>query len=120
MKANMHLTQFTEREKLIEWAQKIKQIAEDCADKVSTARIEQEILDLQTGRFMLAVLGKVKRGKSTFCNAYLGRQNDKVAPVDKLPASSVISKFHWSEQEAVKVIFRDGRAESVDFQRIAD
>ena len=120
MKGQTELTHFQERQNLIEWASKIQRLARTRSDAISADAIQHEIEELQSGRFMLAVLGKVKRGKSTFCNAYLGRQNDLVAPVDKLPSSSVISKFIWSEREEVTVAFRNGQVETTDYKHIAD
>jgi GTPase SAR1 family protein len=56
----------------------------------------------------LAVLGKAKRGKSTLINALLGRKDDTLAPIDKLPASSAITRFRYGNEKAA-VAFRDGR-----------
>ena len=120
MKEQIELTHFHERQNLIQWATKIKRVAEARSDTSSAAAIQHEIEELQSGRFVLTVLGKVKRGKSTFCNAYLGRQNDLVAPVDKLPSSSVISKFIWSNQEQVTVNLRDGQTTVTDYHHIID
>ena len=80
----MELTHFRERQQLIDWAKKIERIASQRCDTISVRTIQNQVEELESGRFMLAVLGKVKRGKSTFCNAYLGRQNDLVAPVEKM------------------------------------
>jgi len=116
----MEITHIRERQKLIEWATKIKRLSDERGDTSSSVMIQHEIEELRSGRFMLAVLGKVKRGKSTFCNAFLGRQNDLVAPVDKLPASSVISKFKRSANEEAKVHFQNGKTETTDFRHIVD
>lgn len=99
---------------------KLKNIADERNDLGAAKEIQQEIDELKSGRFMLVVMGKVKRGKSTFCNAFLGRQNDQVAPVDKFPASCVISKFFWNKNEDVKVNFRDGRVEASCYSQIID
>ena len=116
----MEITHLRERQKLIEWATKIKHLSDERGDTSSSVMIQHEIEELKSGRFMLAVLGKVKRGKSTFCNAFLGRQDNLVAPVDKLPASSVISKFKWSANEEAKVHFQNGKTETTDFRHIVD
>jgi GTPase Era involved in 16S rRNA processing len=105
---------------LISWASRLQKIAAERNDLGAVKEIQQEIDELKSGHFMLVVMGKVKRGKSTFCNAFLGRQNDQVAPVDKMPASCVISKFRRNENEDVKVIFRDGRVESSSYGHIVD
>ena len=66
------------------------------------------------------MLGKAKRGKSTLINALLGRGDDTLAPIDKLPASSAISRFAWAENELAEVTFRDGRKESIPVGRIRE
>ncbi|MGE4102053.1 MAG: dynamin family protein [Pirellulales bacterium] len=73
---------------------------------------------LQSERFVITVLGKAKRGKSTLLNALLGRSDDLVAPIDKLPASSAISKFHWADRDEASVSFRDGRQVPIGFGEI--
>ena len=98
----------------------MKTIAERRADPATAQAIAAEIQDFSSGRFMLAVVGKVKRGKSTFCNAFLGRRDDTLAPINKQPATSVISKFIHGENETCLVHFRDGRSEIVDHGRIKD
>ena len=116
----MQLTRFDEREKMIKWAEELLAIAQKRGDQFSAGRIQDEIEDFKSGRFMLVVLGKVKRGKSTLCNAFLGRRDDLIAPVDKLPASSVISKFIQDEKEWVRILYRDGRTEITDYRHVRD
>jgi len=116
----MQVTRFDERQQLLEWAAKLKAIAEKRSDQFAASAIQREIDDLISGRFMLVVLGKVKRGKSTLCNAFLGRHDDLIAPVDKLPASSVISKFIHDEKEWVRILYQDGRTEITDYRHVRD
>ena len=116
----MQVTRFDERYQLSEWAEKLKSIAEKRSDQFAVSALQREIDELKSGRFMLVVLGKVKRGKSTLCNAFLGRHDDLIAPVDKLPASSVISKFIHDEKEWVRILYRDGRTEKTDYRHVRD
>jgi GTPase Era involved in 16S rRNA processing len=105
---------------LINWAIRLKTVAEGRKDLVAAKSIQKEVQELESGRFMLVVMGKVKRGKSTFCNAFLGRKDDQVAPVAMLPASCVISKFFWQETEGVKVNYCDGTVRDSSYEKIAD
>lgn len=116
----MQVTRFDERYQLSEWAEKLKSIAEKRSDQFAVSALQREIDELKSGRFMLVVLGKVKRGKSTLCNAFLGRHDDLIAPIDKLPASSVISKFIHDEKEWVRILYRDGRTEITDYRHVRD
>jgi GTPase Era involved in 16S rRNA processing len=116
----MLITSYQKRLELVAWAEGIIKIAEQRGDKVAAQQIRKEIDDYLSGRFMLAVLGKVKRGKSTFCNAFLGRTDDLLAPVNRQPATSVFSKFFWGETESCNVYFRDGHCEAIPNQCIKD
>src|SRR5437867_872781 len=105
----MDITGIQSRRSLIQWAERLQELLRSRADAYAVEGIAQAITQLQSERFMLAVLGKAKRGKSTLINALLGRRDDLVAPIDKLPASSAISRFAWAEREGATVLFRDGR-----------
>ncbi|GAB4135812.1 MAG: hypothetical protein Kow0040_21400 [Thermogutta sp.] len=109
-----------ERQNLVDWSRRIVSTLGDKADATVVQAIEQAEAALWADRFCLAVMGKAKRGKSTLINAILGRTDDLVAPVDKLPASSAISRIRWAERENAVVVFRDGRREPISFSRIRE
>ena len=68
-----------------------EQILQYLADCVSQAReldmplianqLEQCVLDIRTLRFNIAVVGDIKRGKSTLLNVLLGQDSDQLSPV---------------------------------------
>lgn len=72
---------------------------------------------LEQNRFTVAVVGEFKRGKSTFINALLGAD---ALPTDVLPCSATLNRVTYGLKEAVTVEFRDGRSETVPFERLAD
>ena len=114
----MNITGYDQQSKLLEWAERLAASIEP--DDVDTAQSIRAAIDqYRKHRFLLAVLGKAKRGKSTLVNAFLGRADDLVAPIDRLPASSTITKFSWARQEAACVRFRD-RSEAITFDKIRD
>lgn len=90
------------------------------SDRYCEQELAQALEQFRQEPVSIAVLGRVKRGKSTLINALLGRADDAVAPIDRLPASSAISRFRWSETESAVVHFRDGRKESIPFARIRE
>jgi GTPase SAR1 family protein len=102
------------------WAKDLQELLKQQSDGSAAKRIGLAIDQLKTERFQIAVLGKAKRGKSTLINALLGRHDDTLAPIDKLPASSAISRFEWAENERAVVTFRDGRKEQVRPERIRE
>jgi len=64
-------------------------------DSAVAKSVDEAIAKLKEDQFRITVLGKAKRGKSTLINAWLGRNDDVVAPIDKLPATSVITEIAW-------------------------
>lgn len=61
-------------------------------------------------KFLLAFVGEVKSGKSTFINALLG---EAILPYDALQATSEIIEIYKSEKKEVRVAFANGE-ERVD------
>lgn len=116
----MKITGHESRDALVAWAREVQELARQRGDPTTERLVDGEIEELRGGRFNLVIMGKVKRGKSTLCNALLGRTDDLVAPVDVLPASSVITLFMQSAQPGVRVLYRDGRVEETDYARIGD
>src|SRR4051812_34530579 len=61
---------------------------------------------LETGRFLVGVLGVAKAGKSTLLNALAG---DDVSPIDVLVTTGVLHFVGWSEQPQCTVVSLSGR-----------
>lgn len=116
----MDITSASERRELVDWAREVSSTLGERRDEASVRAVGQAIDELLADRFCLALMGKAKRGKSTLLNAILGRRDDLVAPVDKLPASSAISRFRWADRERATVVFRDGRREQIGFDRVRE
>ena len=116
----MGITSASQRRELVDWAKQVLSTLGERRDEAAVQGVDQAIDGLLSDRFCLVVLGKAKRGKSTLLNAILGRRDDVVAPVDKLPASSAISRFKWADTERATVVFRDRRREQIGFDRIRE
>ncbi len=109
------------RQSIIDWALAAQRSLIEDHQAKSAQTVSEAIRRYQENCFRIAVIGKVKRGKSTLINALLGRSDDLVAPVDKLPTSSAVSEFIRADQELATVHFREsGRKENIPFARIAD
>ncbi len=104
---------------LLGWADDLSSVmhARGRADLVNQICEAQN--QLRTNKFTLAVIGKAKRGKSTLINALLGRSDDQVAPIDKLPASSAITRFRNGIEKAT-VLYQDQRIEEITYARIRE
>lgn len=85
-------------------------LAETGADTAS--RVLYELAsDLDRVNYTVAVIGFMKRGKSTLVNALMRRPNDDIAPIGSLPCSSVITQYvdrrSPEEPERARVYFQD-------------
>jgi len=77
----------------------------------------RRLLDrLRAGRFVVAVVGEFKRGKSTLVNALLG---DEVVPSGVLPLTAVATDVRYGEPAAV-VELRDGTQRTIEPTRVAE
>ncbi len=99
--------------------QSLRRCAEELA-KAAAGRREAEragrlAARLQSGRFLLAVVGEFNRGKSTLVNALVG---EAVLPTGVLPLTAVATELAFGEP-STKVVFLDGRAEETTRDRLA-
>jgi GTPase SAR1 family protein len=74
----------------------------------SVAKTKQ---NLEANKFLLAVIGKVKAGKSTFINALLSQD---VLPTDSLQATAAIIEISYSKTPFLRVTYADGHTEEVN------
>ena len=98
-------------------AQDLRAIAVERKQDAAVSLIDRALGEFSKGTFSLAVLGMVKRGKSTFCNALLGADCEKYAPVGKTPVSNAISVFEKGD-DSVSVEYLDGHRETVTIEDI--
>ncbi|WP_346866499.1 dynamin family protein [Methanocalculus sp. MSAO_Arc2] len=63
---------------------------------------------LAEGRFHLAVLGQVKRGKSTILNALIG---EDILPSSVIPLTALPTFIQYGDQQMVRVRYNDNRPE---------
>ena len=102
----------------LDWATRVKELV-SFANTGHEEAIENEILRYENERITIAVVGLMKRGKSTFCNAFLNREDDALAPIGKLPATGIISKYcsHPQRRDA-EVRFTNGETKIIDYSEI--
>src|SRR5216683_4568037 len=62
--------------------------------------------NLQTGSFRLLVLGDMKRGKSTFLNALIGKD---LLPNDVAPCTALLTTICFGQEKEVIVYFKNSR-----------
>lgn len=70
---------------------------------------------LTKDRFNLAVLGQMKRGKSSFVNALLGAE---ILPTGILPLTSVITKIRFGHAVGAAIRYKSGHSEPIELHRL--
>lgn len=93
---------YAERQKMPERAKSLNQLAE----KIESLRYE------------IAIIGFMKRGKSTLLNTLLGRADTMLAPVRSTVCTAVITKYldrsiHPEKKDVAIVHFLDGQAQEI-------
>ena len=73
--------------------------------------IKQSQENIRAEKFLLAIVGEVKAGKSTFINALLGKE---ILPFDALQATSEIIEIVKSDKQEVRVTFVNGTEQVVE------
>ncbi|MGC1783561.1 MAG: dynamin family protein [Acidobacteriaceae bacterium] len=74
-------------------------------------------MKLSSNRFHLAVLGQMKRGKSSFINALLGAD---VLPTGVLPVTSVITEIKYNSSPAAIIHYSTGQSENIPIALLSD
>ena len=82
----------------------------DIEDGVDVDFLKTRIKEVEDGRYVLAVVGEAKAGKSTLINALLG---EYILPTGVLQTSSAIVEICKSEKKYVGVHYADGHDETV-------
>ncbi len=104
---------------VLTWADELSAVMKARGRTDIVQQIDEAKKSLAANTFTIAVVGKANRGKSTLINAVLGRSDDMVAPIDKLPASSAITRFRNGLEKAI-VLYQDGSAENIPYSRIRE
>ena len=73
--------------------------------------ITQRQENIAAEKFLLAIVGEVKAGKSTFINAIL---REAILPYDTLQATSEIVEIHHSDKKEVQVTFANGDTQAIE------
>ena len=81
--------------------------------------------NLKTLRYTIAVMGHLKRGKSTLINALLGRSNDDISPIASKVCTSTIVEYMdmesiKKEEEGALVTFKNGQEVEIPIEDIKE
>jgi len=91
-------------------------IGEDRGSADLSRRAAELATRLQEQRFVVAVVGEFKRGKSTFINALLGAE---VLPVGAIPVTSAVTVATYGPVPKVEVTFGNGTTQVAGLDALA-
>ena len=87
----------------------------------SNSSLREKLLSLKrkfaSDQLNLAVLGQMKRGKSSFINALLGAD---ILPTGVLPVTAVITQIKYGPVPGAVILYTTGAREIVDLNTLAD
>lgn len=81
------------RDRAVGYLGGVERICREAGSLLDAEEIAQRTRDLELCRFNIAIVGNMKRGKSTLINVLLGRRDDALAPVDNPVCTSAIVKY---------------------------
>ena len=80
----------------------------DLNGNVNIDSLKRRLKAIEDSKYILAVVGEVKAGKSTFINALLG---EKVLPSDILQSTSSVIEIFKSDEKVLKITYADNHIE---------
>lgn len=108
-----------EERQLIEHA--VLSLLTACDSEAGKSALHDKLLTLQqklsSNRFHLAVLGQMKRGKSSFINALLGAE---VLPTGVLPVTAAITEIKYGASPEATILYSTGQSENIRITQLAD
>ncbi len=97
--------------------QSVKQGKETTYDN-SLDSLATQAKNIEQDRFLLMVVGEAKSGKSTFINAYLGKE---ILPMDVKQCTSAIVEIRYGQQFTLTATYADDRTKKIcDEKKIKD
>lgn len=86
------------KQKIVQYVQKCIDIASQCGSEQEARNLESQLLELKNFHFNIAIVGNIKRGKSTLVNTLLGQTNDNLSPIDtKVCTGGIVHYLDLSE-----------------------
>lgn len=105
------------KQTLSHFIETLRTIAADSKAGDLTALLGGLSAKLSANRFNLAVLGQMKRGKSSFVNALLGTE---ILPTGILPLTSVITRVKYGPTPTASIHFKSGYAEPIELTALPE
>lgn len=113
------------RQRLLSYMDKVSQYAADNGQGHIAKELQSSRAHLESLRYNIAIMGYMKRGKSTLINALLGRLNDDISPIDVTVCTSAICEYvdmkrDGKERECAEIVFENGQKTPIGLRDIRD
>lgn len=111
------------RQYLLAFMDKIEKYAEDNGQGQTAKDLQGYRDQLESLRYNIAIIGYMKRGKSTLINTLLGRADDKISPIDVTICTSVICEYvdmqrDGKKMECAEIIYKNGEVKQIGIGEI--
>lgn len=83
----------------------------DDIDSASTLNKMRDVLE--SGNYILTVMGQFSAGKSTLINALLGRN---ILPVNKTETTAIVTYIKYGNEDHAELVYSDGRTEECSIE----
>lgn len=109
MKKNQFQEYCEQVKKILQEYKAVRQQA-NINDKGRSATVECKAKPFVEGHFTLAVVGKMSAGKSTFINAFLGKN---ILPTGHFQTTAILTKIEHSDKESIEIVYGDDQKISI-------
>lgn len=80
----------------------------------SLESLAKQVKNIEQDKFLLMIVGEAKSGKSTFINAYLGKE---ILPMDVKQCSSAIVEIRYGKRYMLRATYADGRVRIIENEK---
>ena len=77
-------------------------------------QLQMDVDNIRKDVFRLMIVGEAKSGKSTFINAYLGKE---ILPMDEKQCSSAIVEIRYGQKFVLNATYADGRRKTISDEK---
>lgn len=109
MKKNQFQEYCEEVKKILQEYKDVRQQA-NINDKGRSATVECKAKPFVEGHFTLAIVGKMSAGKSTFINAFLGKN---ILPTGHLQTTAILTKIEHAEEKSIEIVYANDEKISI-------
>lgn len=79
-------------------------------DEGLSAAVERKAKPFVEGNFTLAIVGKMSAGKSTFINAFLGKN---ILPTGHFQTTAILTKIEHAEEKSIEIVYGNNKGISI-------